>query len=110
MAHAGIVEILEQLISRKVPARFDNAGKPWVVDIAVVPAAALAAKTEIDMASLNPGMPVAQGRQAKASICLGIFAVANAKEAELQKPNHRGKHPLAGQTVTTEISADPGSY
>src|SRR6516225_4534799 len=106
MALAGIVEILEQLISRKVPARFDNAGKPWVVDIAVVPAAALAAKTEIDMASLNPGMPVAQGRQAKASVRHCIFTIAYAKQCQFQKPDNRGQHTFAWETVTAQIFVD----
>ena len=59
MAHAGIAEILEQLISRKIPARFDDARKPWIMDIAVVPGTAFAAKTQVDVPALNFGMPVA---------------------------------------------------
>ena len=110
VALAGIVYILKQFIAGEVPTCLDDTRKSRIIDIGFVAIAAFAAKTQMDVAPFYSGVPVAQGRQAKASIRLGIFAVANAKEAEFQKPNHRGKHPLAGQTVKTKISADPGSY
>jgi hypothetical protein len=54
-----------------------------------VSVAAFSAKTQMDVAPLYSRVSVAQGRQAKASVGPGIFAIANAKEAEFEKPNHR---------------------
>ena len=73
MAHAGIVEILEQLISRKVAARFNNARKPRIIDIPVVQSTTFTAKTQVYVATLNLRMPVAQGRQAKLSLFLAYW-------------------------------------
>ena len=106
MALANIVEILKQFIPWKVATRLDDARKTRIIDIGFVAAAALAAKTEMNLVSLNLGMPVAQGCQAEAAVGLGIFAVAYAKQRQLQKPDDRGEHPLAWETVATQIRVD----
>jgi len=110
MAHAGIVEILEQLISRKVAARFNNARKPRIIDIPVVQSTTFTAKTQVYVATLNLRMPVAQGRQAEAFVVFGILAIAYAKQCQFQEADNRGEHPLAWETVTTQIRVDPSSY
>src|SRR5215469_13112400 len=106
MALANIVEILKQLKSRKVATRLDDARKARIIDIAFVPSATFTAKTQVNVGSLNLGMPIAQGRQAEAAVGLGIFAVAYAKRRQFQKPDNRGEHPLAWETVATQIRVD----
>ena len=103
MALANIVEILNQLVSRKIATRLDDARKARIIDIALVPSATFTAKTQVNVGSLNLGMPVAQGSQAEAAVGLSIFAVAYAKQRQFQKPDNRGEHPLSWEAVVTQI-------
>jgi hypothetical protein len=62
VALTGIVEILKEFIPGEVPTCLDDARKPRIIDIGFVAAAAFAAKTQMEMASLYSGVPVARGR------------------------------------------------
>jgi hypothetical protein len=79
---AGIVEILEQLVPRKIATGFNDARKARIIDVAFVARPAFAAKAELDMVSLDLGMSVAQGGQTEASVRSGIFAIAYTKEGQ----------------------------
>jgi hypothetical protein len=109
MALTSVVEIRKQFVPGQISARLDDARQPRIIDIGFIAATALAAETQMNMAPLYSGVPVAQGRQAKAP-GPGIFAITDAKKRQFKKPDDRGQHPFQGQTMTTKIDGNPGSY
>ena len=106
MAVALVVEVLEQLVARQVAAILDDAREAAVAMPPFVPDAALAAKAEADVAAVDLGVPVAQGRQAEAVVGLRVFAVADAEQGQLEQPDDRRQHPLARQAVPAQIGVD----
>src|SRR4051812_41685700 len=93
-ALAVIVHVLKQLIARQVAAVLHNARETPVVDVGLVVLTAFAAKTDVDTAAFDGDMPVAQRRQSKALVHLGVLAVADTKERQLHQPNDGGEDPL----------------
>src|SRR5258707_7018920 len=107
MALAGIVEVLEQLVSRQVTTRFDDTREPRVVDVAIVAEPALAAETKPNVAAPDVGMAIAQRRQTKAVVRSGVFVVADPKQGLLQQPHDRRQHSPAAKTVAPEGRVNP---
>ena len=96
MPLAGIIEILEQLVPGKISTRLDDACQTRIIDVGFVDDTAFSAKTQLDVAPLDVGMAIAQCRQAKASIRLGVFAVADAKRSVPKGERSRRAHaPIA---------------
>src|SRR5207248_3096417 len=91
----------------QVAAVLDDAGEATVVDVAFVMFAALAAKAEMDVPTLDRDMPVTQGRQSEAFVLLGVFGVADAEQRQFHQPYDRRQYPLARQVEPLQVFFDP---
>ena len=109
MAVAVLVDVLKQLLARKVATVLNDLGQAPVVDVGLVLYAALAAKADMDPATLDHDMAVAQSRQSVALVFFGIFGVADPKQGQLHEPHDSGEHALARQTVPLQILLHPGA-
>src|SRR5271154_3007832 len=95
MPPAFIVDVLKQLVAGEVPAIFDDASQPPVVNIGFVPDVSLPSKAQMNAGAVDLDMPVAQCRQAIALVCPGVFAVTDPEERDLHQPDDGGEYPLA---------------
>jgi len=67
----------------------------------------LAAEIELDAPARGDAhMVVAQGGEAEGLVLLGVFGVADARQAALHQPHHRRQHLLARQAVSVQIGLD----
>src|ERR1051326_4864490 len=103
---AVIVDILEELVPRQIPAALDEPRQTSIADPALVPHPAFAAKRETYRIASDGGMPIAQRGQPKAVVGLRIFAVADAKERELEQSDDSGEHALALRSAPAQMGVD----
>src|SRR5205823_12382122 len=65
---ALVVEILEQLVARQVTATFDDPREAAIIDVALVAIAALPAEAQMDVATVDADMAIAQCRDRKSVV------------------------------------------
>src|SRR5207248_10508528 len=105
---ALLVEVLKQLVTRQVAAAFDDARQPAVVDLGLVAIAALAAEAEVDVATLDPDVPVAQGRQPEALVAPRVLAVADPEQRQVHQSHNGGHHARPRQPRPLQIVLNAG--
>ena len=92
-----LVQVLEQLLAREVPAPADDPGEPGVGQVDLVLDPALAPELEPDRLPADPDVPVAHRGQAERLVGPGVFLVADPDQGRLQEPDDRRQHLLARQ-------------
>ena len=95
---AGVVDVLEQVLTGKVLAARDDPAQPPVRHLDTVPLSGLADEAEPQRRAIDLRVAIAERGQAERLVEPGVLLVADPDERDLQQPDHGGQHLLAGQT------------
>jgi len=97
---------LQQILSRQFLAAPDNIGDAAVPQRQRPFLAALAAKLETDVRPLHPGVAVAQGGQAKASVLGDVIIVADADERRFEQAHDGRENLFTRHAATPQMRLD----
>src|SRR6185503_6185848 len=93
----AVVEILEELLARKIAAMLDDARKPRIVDRDAMELPALAAESELDALALDAHVAVAHRGEPIGFVLRGVALVADADARRFEQAHDRREHLAARQ-------------
>ena len=105
-----LVQVLKELVARKVPAGFDHARETAIVEVDFVLDSALASKGKRQPCAAHFDVAIPERREAERSILACVLVVAHPDERLLQQLNDRSEHFLLRQTLTSEIPVGASPY
>src|SRR5690606_33844833 len=100
------VDVLKELLARKVLTSFDDACEPCVGERHRMSHTALAAELQLELVAAYPRVPVVQGRQSVRSVGSRVVAVADAGQRTLQQLHDRGDDVCPGQCRRPQVDFD----
>src|SRR3954468_31908 len=90
-------------------ALLDDFGDAAVADLQLPALAALALEFEFQLAAIDRDMAVAQGRQAKTVVGLGVILIADADQRRLEQMHDDGENLLTRQVAQPHMLVDLGA-
>jgi len=105
-ARLPVLDVLEQLVSRKVEAAPQNPREPAVGERHVVLAARLAAKAQADAIAGHLDVACAKRREPEAAVVAAIALLTDAHERPIEEPDHRGQNLASWQARRREVAGD----
>jgi len=109
---AGVIHVLEQLLTGKFLARANNLSDAAVFNFDDVLLAAFAAEFKFDPRAAHLDVTVFHRGQTVRFVLAGVFFVANTDEADSEQANHRRQYFFTAQAgegeVAFEAAADAG--
>src|SRR6202171_566319 len=107
LALASGVQVLEQLLSRKVLALLHDAREPPVGDRHLVADAALATEREAQPRAVDLDVPAAQGGEPERAVLAGVLVIANADERLGEQGHDRRQDLPPGQVASAQVAFHP---
>ena len=91
MQVAGLIDVLEKLLSGEISALSDDARQPLISETDRMSLSRLAAETKTNRRSLDLGMLILKGCQTEGAVRPGVFLIADADMCGFQQPHDRGQ-------------------